>query len=294
MDFKKIEAFLTVASQKQFTSAAEKLYTSQSALSKQIKQLEREVGAPLFKKTSTGVELTQAGWEFYYYARHALPELQQTLAHIEALESDAKAHFRLGSLPLVEDYGFSDCFCSFWAQTPSVQIDYFERSQEDLVTKLEQSKLDLALARLDLLDRGRYAMRPVLTDELVVVVNEHNPLAGYEKLDFSLLRDEQFILPAERSDLARVFTSACEEHGFHPDVPLRHSRHRMLLKAVQRNMGTTVLPRGMTSPAHAKGVVRIPLAEPIRTTIGFAWLAGVSLGQIAQQFMDYVCAEYNR
>ena len=64
MDFKKIEAFLCVASQKQFTAAAEKLYTSQSALSKQMKQLEAEIGTPLFKKTSTGVELTQAGWEF--------------------------------------------------------------------------------------------------------------------------------------------------------------------------------------------------------------------------------------
>lgn len=294
MDFKKIEAFLTVASQRQFTAAAAKLFTSQSALSKQMKQLEREVGAPLFKKTSTGIELTQAGWEFYFYARHALPELQQTLAHIEAFGSGSRAPFRLGSLPLVEDYGFSDCFCSFWAKTPSIQIDYFERSQGDLIASLEQSKLDLALARLDLLDPGRYAMRPILTDELVVVVNRHNPLASRKRVDIPLLRNEQFILPAERSDLSRIFTTACKEHGFYPDVPLRHSRHIMLLKAVQHNMGTTVLPRGMTSPVHAKDIVCIPFAEPIRTTIGFVWLAGASLGQIALQLVEFVYAEYNQ
>lgn len=113
MDFKKIEAFLCVASQKQYTAAAEKLYTSQSALSKQMKQLESEIGTPLFKKTSTGVELTQAGWEFYYYARHALPELQNTLAHIEACKGRTKAFIRFGSLPFVEDYGISDTLCSF-------------------------------------------------------------------------------------------------------------------------------------------------------------------------------------
>ena len=152
MDFKKIEAFLCVASQKQFTAAAEKLYTSQSALSKQMKQLEAEIGTPLFKKTSTGVELTQAGWEFYYYARHALPELQSTLAHIEACKGRTKAFIRFGSLPFVEDYGISDTLCSFWSKKPGVQIEFYERSQEDLVYALQRNKLDLAIVRLDMLD----------------------------------------------------------------------------------------------------------------------------------------------
>lgn len=175
MDFKKIEAFLCVASQKQYTAAAEKLYTSQSALSKQMKQLESEIGTPLFKKTSTGVELTQAGWEFYYYARHALPELQNTLAHIEACKGRTKAFIRFGSLPFVEDYGISDTLCSFWAKNPGVQIEFSERSQEDLIYALQRNKLDLAIVRLDMLDHSQFSTRKILTDELVVVFNKHNP-----------------------------------------------------------------------------------------------------------------------
>lgn len=293
MDFKKIEAFLCVASQKQFTAAAEKLYTSQSALSKQMKQLEAEIGTPLFKKTSTGVELTQAGWEFYYYARHALPELQNTLAHIEACKGRTKAFIRFGSLPFVEDYGISDTLCSFWSKNPGVQIEFSERSQEDLVYALQRNKLDLAIVRFDMLDRSQFSTRKILTDELVVVFNKHNPLAHRKIIDLESLRNEQFILPTERSDLSQIFINVCKEHGFYPDVPLTHSRHWMLLKAVQCNMGTTVMPRGMATPIHASDIVCVPFEEPIETTVGFAWLPEVSLSRTAMEFVDFVCTSYN-
>ncbi len=293
MDFRKIEAFLTIASTGKYTAAAEKLFTSQSSLSKQMRQLEAEIGAPLFRKTSSGVELTQAGWEFYYYARHALPELRQTLAHIDAIKEEKKASIRLGSLPFVEDYGISDCLCSFWAKTPSIQIEFSERSQEDLVYALDRNKLDLAIVRLDLIDRARFSTRRLLIDEIVVVVNKNNPLARRASVDIDELRREKFILPTERSDLAQIFISACREHGFHPDAPLTHSRHWMLLKAVQRGMGTTVMPRGMASPIHASDVVCVPLMPAIETTIGFAWPAGVAPGRVTTQFMDFVCENYS-
>lgn len=293
MDFRKIESFLTIASTGKYTAAAERLFTSQSSLSKQMRQLEAEVGAPLFRKTSGGVELTQAGWEFYYYARRALPELHQTLEHIESIKEGKKTCIRLGSLPFVEDYGITDCLCSFWAQTPGVQIEYSERSQEDLVNALERNKIDLGMVRLDYLDRSRFATRPFLTDEMVVVFNEHNPLARRTSISIEELRNERFILPTERSDLAQIFIRACQEHGFHPDAPLTHSRHWMLLKAVQRDMGTTVLPRGMaSSPLHATGIVCVPLRESIETTVGFAWPVSVSPGHAVVQFMDFICASF--
>ncbi len=293
MDFRKIEAFLTIASTGKYTAAAEKLFTSQSALSKQMRQLEGEIGAPLFRKTSSGVELTQAGWEFYYYARRALPELNRTLAHIDAIQDEGKTCIHLGSLPFVEDYGISDCLCSFWAKTPSIQIEFSERSQEDLIYALDRNKLDLAIVRLDLIDRARFSVRPFITDEMVVVFNKNNPLARRRKINIDELRNERFILPTERSDLAQIFISACKEHGFYPDAPLTHSRHWMLLKAVQHGMGTTVMPRGMASPVHASDVVCIPFAERIETTVGFAWPADAAPGRVATQFMDFICESYS-
>ena len=67
----------------------------------------------------------------------------------------------------------------------------------------------------------------------------------------------------------------------------------MLLKAVQRNMGATVMPRGMATPIHASDIVCVPFDEPIETTVGFAWLPGVSLSRTAMEFVDFVCTSYN-
>ena len=251
MDLRKLEAFLTVANTGKYTDAADKLFISQSSLSKQMAQMERELGVKLFKKTRNGVELTQAGFDFYSYVRKMLPEYHRAVDRLQMYREGGTYPLRIGSLPLAEEYGFANAFSSYWARNTSVQIDYFERSQEDLIYALQRNKLDLAIVRLDMLDHSQFSTRKILTDELVVVFNKHNPLAHRKSIDLESLRNEQFILPTERSDLSQVFINACKEHGIYPDAPLTHSRHWMLLKAVQRNMGTTVMPRGMATPLLA-------------------------------------------
>ena len=83
MDFRKMEAFFTIANTGKFIDAAEKLFISQSSLSKQMSQLEGELGVKLFKKTRSGVQLTQAGQDFYTYVRKALPEYQHELSRLQ-------------------------------------------------------------------------------------------------------------------------------------------------------------------------------------------------------------------
>ena len=88
VDFRKLEAFLTVANTGKFVTAAEKLFISQSSLSKQMAQLERELDVKLFKKTRNGVELTQAGRDFYTYARKAVPDYQHELSRLKMYKKE--------------------------------------------------------------------------------------------------------------------------------------------------------------------------------------------------------------
>ena len=83
MDLRKLEAFLTVANTGKYTDAADKLFISQSSLSKQMAQMERELGVKLFKKTRNGVELTQAGFDFYSYVRKMLPEYHRAVDRLQ-------------------------------------------------------------------------------------------------------------------------------------------------------------------------------------------------------------------
>ena len=107
------------------------------------------------------------------------------------------------------------------------------------------------------------------------------------------LRNEEFILLEEKSDVTQIFRQACENQGFFPNAPLHHSRHRMLIKAVQNNMGITVLPHRLVSTYLADDLAIVSLKQPLYSTLGLVWLADEPLTPITQQFIDYVCTDFN-
>lgn len=289
-----MEAFVAVADTGKFVDAAEKLYLSQSSLSKQMAKLERELDVKLFKKTHHGVELTQAGLDFYAYACTALPAYQSELTRLKSYNRRETSPINVGALPLVDEYGISDSFSSYWVAHPDVQIEYYERSQGNLVDKLQRRRLDLALLRLDLLDTDAFAYTPLVRDELILVCPTSSELARRRAVRIAELRNERFIMLEERSDITQMFQRACEAAGFFPNTPLHHSRHRMLIKAVQNKMGITVLPRRLLAAYHdrAADVTGVPFEEPVYSMLGFAWLADAQLSPIAQEFVDFVSRDF--
>lgn len=293
MDFSKLEAFLAIANTGKYTEAADKLFVSQSSLSKQMSQVEKELGVKLFKKTRNGVELTQAGYDFYSYARKALPEFQHARDRLQMYREGSTYPLRIGALPLIEEYGFADSFSSFWVHNSSVQLEYFERSQEDLISKLDRHKIDLAIVRGDLLDQGMYSFVPLIRDELVLVCSRRHPLAGADMVDIAALRNEQFILLDEKSDITSIFRCACEREGFFPNAPLHHSRHRMLMKAVQNDMGISVLPKRLASTYLTRDLSVVPFKQTLASTLGFAWLAGDKFTPVIHDFVKFVCDDFN-
>ena len=93
-----------------------------------------------------------------------LPEYHRAVDRLQMYREGGTYPLRIGSLPLAEEYGFANAFSSYWARNTSVQIDYFERSQEDLIDKLDRHKIDLALPRVDMLDPDRYSYVPLVLD----------------------------------------------------------------------------------------------------------------------------------
>lgn len=256
-------------------------------------QMERELGVKLFKKTRNGVELTQAGFDFYSYVRKMLPEYHRAVDRLQMYREGGTYPLRIGSLPLAEEYGFANAFSSYWARNTSVQIDYFERSQEDLIDKLDRHKIELALLRVDMLDPDKYSYVPLVVDEIVIACSTKHPLSTREHVGLADLRNEEFILLEEKSDVTQIFRRACENQGFFPNAPLHHSRHRMLIKAVQNNMGITVLPRRLVSTYLADDLAIVSLKQPLYSTLGLVWLADEPLTPINQKFIDYVCTDFN-
>ncbi len=290
VDNSSLEAFLAVADAGKFTTAADQLYLTQSALSKRISKLEDEVGVQLFRKTRGGVELTQAGWEFYGYARKSTREYHSLMDRLATFKDSQSASLRIGALPLQQEYLLEDAFSSYWVRHPDVQIDYREDSQSALLTKLKLRKLDAALVRLDLIDYATYAARPVLRDSFVVVCPATDPLARKKSVTVDQLRGAKFAMLDANSDITRRFISECDSAGFFPNISVSHSRHRMLLRAVQNGMGISVMPRKLVEAYGAPDLALVPFATEHMTTLGFAWLRVEGLSSQLKACLDEVTA----
>jgi LysR family transcriptional activator of glutamate synthase operon len=281
-------AFLAVASAGKFTDAASQLFISQSALSKQIGKLEEELGVQLFSKTRNGVELTQAGWDFYAYARKAVREYQDAKERLRGFSDNQTRSLSFGCLPLSREYGIEEAIAQYWAQHPLVQIEFRERSQKELLKLLDIGPLDLALVRMDLMDEEKFELQPILEDELVVACPTDHPLAHRKEVPIASLRNERFVLLEAKSDITQRFVLECEKAGFFPNTPLHSSRHRLVLKAVQRGLGITVMPKRMVEAFLAGDIATVPLREHLFTTLGFARARQQDSSQLVEDFVRVI------
>lgn len=287
MDLDQMKAFLEVVSTGKLVDAAANLYISQSALSKRMSKLEDEVGVRLFVKTRNGVELTQAGWDFYSYARQTVYNHKLALNRLSNYSELGKDILRFGSLPLSEEYGIEDALGQYWASHTHVQIEYVERSQLDLIQKLDTGQIDLAVVRADLLDDGQlWCISPLLADELVVACTPDHLLAHKRSVPIAALRNERFILLESKSDITRLFVRKCMKAGFYPNTPLHASRHRILLHAVQNGLGITVIPRRMVEAYLSANILAVPFEDPIFTTIGFVYPNSTKTSPLMEDFMN--------
>lgn len=294
MDFRKMEAFFTIANTGKFIDAAEKLFISQSSLSKQMSQLEGELGVKLFKKTRSGVQLTQAGQDFYTYVRKALPEYQHELSRLQMYKEESTYPLTVGGLPLTEELGFAESFAAYWVRNTSVQIQFVERNQGDLLDKLKRHKIDIALARTDFLNEDWFDYSNIVCDEIVLVCPTDSPYAFRDKVRVSELKGERFVLLEEQSEITQKFLRACSEADFRPNAPLHHTRHRMLIKAIQHHMGISVLSKKLITTYHADDLTFVPFDKPLVSTLGFIWLRGEKPTPVAQNFMDFVSTDFVR
>ncbi|MBQ3283980.1 MAG: LysR family transcriptional regulator substrate-binding protein, partial [Atopobiaceae bacterium] len=121
--------------------------------------------------------------------------------------------------------------------------------------------------------------------ELVLICHRTHPLAHRHEVPLASSRNERFILLEERSGITSLFRTHCTAAGFYPNSPAHLSRHRLILKAVSRKMGISVLPRHLVETYYDEDIAIVTFAKPIPTTIGFAWLRNAEDNPLLDDFI---------
>lgn len=196
MEIRQLTIFLKAAETLNFAEAARQLFMTQSAFTQNIKQLEDDLGVPLFDRNSHSVHLTEAGEVMVDYARQTIYSANECKAKIRDLAEMKRGTLRIGvthSFSLMTTEVISE-FCRLF---PLVNIEITYKRMEELIAMLQHHELDGVLSYMPLKTPKQIESMVLFHDRLGVVMRKEHPLSGKESLSLSDVSRYSFVLPAK-------------------------------------------------------------------------------------------------
>ncbi len=243
MELRHLRYFVAVAEEGSLTLAAERrLHTAQPSLSRQIRDLEYEVGAQLMIRSAHGIELTAAGRAFLDHARLALAQVDAAREAARRAAQPAKLSFALGFLTGKEIDWLPEAIRLLRDELPNIEITVSSQYSPDLADALVRGKLDVAFLRRE--TRATDLMfKVVATEPFVVVLPSDHRLASYEAINPHDIVGETFIAVSNTAPVGRrVVDDYLRRTGIdiRPDHEADHLAMAMSLVASTR--GVALLP----------------------------------------------------
>lgn len=207
---------VAVAEERNFTRAAERCFVVQSALSHQIKALERELGVTLFARTNRRVDVTAAGEAFLAAARISLEAAERAASDAAAATGEIRGTLTIGMIPTVTAVDMPAVLAAFHRSHPSVRIRLRGGGSDEFTAAINSSQMDVAVLGLpDSVVPQGVQTRVLARERLVAVVSAGHHLAHRKRLQLSDLADESFVDFPEGSpaEFPRTLRSARPEYA---------------------------------------------------------------------------------
>ena len=279
----RLRVLTELADRGSFSGAADALDYTQSAVSKQVAALEREVGTKLVVREVRPVRLTPGGEALARHARALLEGLAAAEAELEAIAAIETGRLRLGTYSSVGATLVVQAVAAFRQRHPGVSLTLIEAGRDKLVQDVRSGELDLAAVydfpALGLtVDEGLEA-RHLLDEAHDLLLPPDHRLARRKQVTMADLRDEDWLFPTLGPDspTQKLFMAGCAAAGYEPRVVFRVNDCEMYQALVAAGVGVGFLPRLALHPVHP-GVVIKPVAEAPRRRILAIALPGVRTG----------------
>lgn len=224
MNTRHAQLVLAVVREGSFTAAAKSLFVTQPTLSQQIRQIEQQLGAPIFARSTTPVSLTPAGQIYVQAARRFLQIETQMNESLAALSGHTAGLLRLGLPQQRADELLPQVLAEFQAAYPEVRVQTVSPPCAELERMLLGSELDMALISGEA-DNDKLDYQLIASDEVVLLAGRKTKLAqripSGSTVSLSACEGERFVLPAETLPFARAYDELLARAGLSPFVALR-------------------------------------------------------------------------
>jgi len=279
--------FLAVAEELHFSRAAERLFVSQPALSKQIRQLERSLGVELFDRDRRAVALTAAGDALLPRASELLRAWDDARVAVSDAAVRESATLTVGLVTSVGRDVLPATSRRFAERRPAARLQLRQIGWHDPTAGLAGGETDVAFVWLPLPDDGSFAWEPLLSEPRWVVLPAGHRLADRDELGFDELLDEPVLALPKSAGRLRDFWLGADERGEHPaSVAAEVASADATFEAVAGGVGLALVAAGNAKLYKRQGVTARPVAGLAPATLAIAWRAGDERALVA----DFVTA----
>ncbi|MBW4717763.1 LysR family transcriptional regulator [Saccharothrix obliqua] len=267
--------FVAVAEELSFTRAArDRLFISQPALSKQIRQLESSLRVVLFERDRRSVVLTTAGKELLPRARRLVQEWDDTRNAVADAAARRAATLKVGFQTRIGRGLIPAVTARMEERLPGWRLQFRQVSWADPAVGLRSGDVDVAVAWLPVPNSGELSWRVVASEERWVALRREHPLAHLEQVPFAALADEPFIALPQDAGPLRDFWLAMENRVKPARVVGEASTADETFEAVASGLGVVLVSAGNTEVYQREDVVYRPVTGIAPSTLAVVWRTG--------------------
>lgn len=288
MEIRQLKAFLAIAEAKTFTAGAKRVNITQAAVSMQIRQLEDEVGLPLFIRTPRRVIVTEAGEYLLERARRILREHDDALAEIAEIAGAEHGRLRIGSASaMFATTQLPRILERLKQKYPRAEINVSSGTSQVLVEKILHGEIDIAFVSLPV-ETSNISTELLFSDEIVAIAHPKHPLAHQKYISAAALAGEHLILGEKGGNTRRLIDDFFAAANVRPNVMMELSRQEAINQMVENNMGVGIAGAKTVAKEVTAGKLVwwwIEGAE-IKWDLGLARLRGGYFSPIGKEFIN--------
>ena len=291
LTLRQLKIFEAVARHLSFTSASKELHLTQPAVSMQVKQLEEEVGLPLFEQVGKKVFLTEAGEEMQRYAGSVLATLAEASLVFDEMRGLERGRLRI-AVASTANYFVPQLLASFCQRYPNVRVSLDVTNRKRLLDALSANETDLVImgkppSNMELVAES------FMDNPLVVIAPPSHPLASERDIPLKRLQEETFLVREKGSGTRSAMERFFVEHGVSLSSTMEMSSSEAIKQGVEAGLGFGLLSlHTLEMELALKRLVILDVRElPILRKWYIMHRTGKRLSGVAQTFKDFVLKE---
>jgi LysR family cyn operon transcriptional activator len=290
VELRHLHYFLSIAETSSFTRAAASLHVTQPTLSHQIRQLEREIGKPLFDRMGRGVRLTEPGKVLQDYARRAIKEIQSGLRAVAELDGLVHGKLAVGVFRTYSSSPLPDVLAQFSLRHPGVEVTVKQLSLRDIERELVEGGIHIGIGYLPITS-DRLVVDPLFAVPLALVVSKSHPLFRRRKIGIRDLQGQPLVLLSREFPLRQLIERRLAHHRVTPRIVMEMNANDAVLSTVRSGALATILTaRELRDAGNLRSVM---LDDPeLSRTAAILWSRDAYRPAAARALADLVKRAY--